>query len=103
MKHLVAAIEYKPNCPVCDGSNYNGEMKGFDSEEKLFNFIFEYMNSYKVIGVYDVFDEQDNIYEIRYIPELHSIRDIEIYKDGRLIRRTIDNGSGIKVWGIINE
>jgi len=98
MKNLIISYEFKPNCPVCDGDYYNGDMKGFNNEEELFDWIFENMQSYKVIGVYDVLNDSDSIYEIRYIPEIHSIRDIEIYKYNKLYRRTIDNGSGIKIW-----
>ena len=101
MKGYVFSIEYFPNCPKHDGGIYSG-LEKVESEEELLFFALRNLNYKHIIDVIDLSDTHDEI-SFNYIAESHRFCCIEYHKDGDLIKRTVDNGSGILIWKNENE
>jgi hypothetical protein len=96
MNGFVFSIEYFPNCPRHDGGKYSG-LERVNTENELLSFALRNLNHKHILDVIDLSDRYDEI-SFEYIAESHRFCGIEYHKDGDLIKKTVDNGSGILIW-----
>ncbi len=95
MKIYVFSYEYFPNCPRHDAGIYSG-LKRVANEDELLRFALVNLNENHILDVL-LLNDNDEL-EFIYIPETHKYYGIEYYKNNNLIKRTVDNGSGILIW-----
>lgn len=96
---FVVSTEHYPNCPVHDGG-FDSGLKVFYSERGLIEYALTNLNENHITNIVLIKDgeKSDDEYRFKYEPSSHSYVGIEVLKNEKPIFRTIDNGSGTKVW-----
>ena len=97
---FVIAIEYYPNCPVHDGGVFIG-MQKLLFEEDILDYALENLNKYHIIDAISILTNDE--IELEYEQEVHRYCGIKYIKNDKIIKRTIDNGSGELIWVKVNE
>lgn len=100
MNGFVFSYEHFSNCPTHDGGKYHG-LKFVRKEDEMLDFALRNLNYFHILDVIDLSGNKD--IEFDYEAESHRYCCIKYYVDADLIKRTVDNGSGMLIWRNENE
>ena len=91
----VAAVDWFPNCPVCD-SGYYDKLIFFSNLKDILKYAVENMNSYGLRSVYSCKTGKE-LFDLIYDSGRHSHVGVQ-FKHKGLKLRTYDDGAGKLVW-----
>ncbi|MFW6242729.1 MAG: hypothetical protein ACOC2W_01065 [bacterium] len=96
MINFVFAYEsYLDECPV-HSTGIFCSLKKSETIEDILNFAVNNINVFSVIEIVSLNDE--NEYELEYIPENHKYKGINFYVNGIKKKYTYDYGDGNLIW-----
>lgn len=91
----MAALEYFPNCRTCDGG-FSGGLKFFDSVREVLTWALENIQEYELKEVHGTATGRIR-FELGYEYGRHCCTGMKFKAKG-LSMRTVDNGSGTRIW-----
>lgn len=98
MISYIAAIEFFPNCPIHDSSEYS-RMEAFEQIDNIADFVINNLNAEHIMDIKSFTDDEITV---EYDRGGHSFIGATLVLNGIRILRTVDDGHGRLVWKPIN-